>query len=235
MTTWHVNDVLEAAVQTLVNERCRRAYIHDMRGGLQALHASLEVLARSANSEMPNVALIDKASAMAKRAMAQHEQAMTDIVNQVTGFDDAAEVVDLPLLVQQAQQFLRNDALNKGVTLRLSGSESALVLAQRLKLRSLILGLLALGIDALPSGAELHVELSLADSYALLELRSELVYGSIRAAEELLCQCPADIRPQEFVLGFARQWIMANGGRVEIHSLVDAPSGLRIYYPLAAA
>jgi hypothetical protein len=236
MNTWQAGDVLDAAVQTLINERCHRAYIHDMRGGLQAVYSSLEVLARSAKNGTPNTVLIETASSIAKRAMANHEQALVDIVNQVTGPDDVPTVVNLASLVKQAQQFLRNDALSKGIRLGLSGCEDVLVFSQRNKLRSLILGLLALGIDGLPTGAELRVELRRADGYALLELRSDLTYHDIREAEDLLCHEPVDLSPQELVLGFARRWITANGGRVEIHSPVDTQqTGLRIYYPLAAA
>jgi hypothetical protein len=236
MHTWQAGDVLDAAVQTLINERCHRAYIHDMRGGLQAVYSSLEVLARSAKHGTPNTLLIDNASSIAKRAMANHEQALVDIVNQVTGPDDAPAVVNLASLVKQAQQFLRNDALSKGIKLGLSGCEDLLVFSQRNKLRSLILGLFALGIDGLPTGAELRVDLHRVDGYALLELRSDLAYDDIREAEELLCHEPVDLRPQELVLGFARRWITANGGRVEIHGPVGTQqqTGLRIYYPLAA-
>jgi signal transduction histidine kinase len=235
MNIMQVGDVLDAAVQTLINERCRRAYMHDMRGGLQAIYTSVEALARSAKHGTQNAALVDNASSIAKRAMQHHEQLLVEIVNQVTGPVDAPGVVNLASLVKQAQQFLRNEALGKGITLRLSGSEDLLVFSRRNKLRSLILGLLALGIDALPMGADLHVELSRAESYALLALRSELTYTTIREAEDLLCHEPVDLRPQELVLGFTRQWVVANGGRVEIHSPGDAQSGLRIYYPLATA
>src|SRR6202022_2499989 len=110
MNTWQAGDVLDAAVQTLINERCHRAYVHDMRGGLQAVYSSLEVLARSAKHGAPNAVLIDNASSIAKRAMANHEQALVDIVNQVTGPDDAPTVVNLATLAKRAQRFYPNKA-----------------------------------------------------------------------------------------------------------------------------
>jgi hypothetical protein len=206
-----------------------------MRGGLQAIYTSFEVLARSAKNGAQNPIQIEKASSLAKRAVAHHEQALTDIVNQVTGPEGAAEVVDLARLVEQAQQFLRNDALSRGISLRLSGMQNVLVLSQKNKLRLILLGLLATGIDASPSGAELRVELSRVESFALLELCSEYAYGAILEAEELLCREPVAVRPEELVLGFARQWISSKGGRVEIHSPAGERPGVRIYYPLAAA
>ncbi len=235
MNTWQLGDVLDAAVQTLINERCRPAYMHEMRGGLHEIHTSFELLARSAKHGGQNEAMIDNASLIAKRAMAHHEQALVDIVNQVTGPDDAPTAVNLSSVVKQAQHFLRNDALSKGITMKVFGCEDVPVLSRRNKLRSLILGLLALGIDASPKGAELQVELSRADGYALLELRSELTYGVIRKAADLLCREPVELVPQELVLGFARQWIVANGGRVEMHPAAGKQTGLRIYYPLAAS
>jgi signal transduction histidine kinase len=235
MNTWQAADVLDAAVQTLINDRCRRAYIHDMRGGLQAVYTSFEVLARSAKRGAQNPTLIDSASSIAKRAMANHEQSLVDIVNQVTGPDDAPAILNLAALVRETHQFLRNDALGKEITLSLSGGEDMMVFSRRNKLRSLLLGLHVFGIDALPTGAKLHIELSRTDGYALLELRSGLTYAAIREAQDLLCHEPLELRPQELVLGFARQWISAHGGRVEIHSPSGEQGVLRIYHPLAAS
>src|SRR6202790_2219912 len=160
MNDLHAGDVLNAAVQTLINERCRRAYLHDMRGGVQPIYSSLELLARSPKLAAQNPALIDGAASIAKRAMANYEQSMVTIVNQVTGPDDPPVVLNLSTLVQQAQQFLRNDARGREITLSVSGRDDLLVLSEPNKLRSLILGLLALSIDASPTGAELHVELT---------------------------------------------------------------------------
>jgi hypothetical protein len=236
MTTWQADDVLYGAVQALINARCRRAYIHDVRGSLQAINASFEALARSARGGLPNNAsLIDRASSLARRAMEQHERELTDILDQVADSESAAEVVNVPQLVQQSMQLLRNDARGRGITLRLSGCDDLRVLSQKNKLRSLIVGLLSLGIDAPSPGAELELDLSRSESFALLELRSDMTYAAIRDAHELLCHGPISLQPQELVLAFARHWITASGGRVELPSPGVARSGLRIYHPLAPA
>jgi len=233
MTTWRVDDVLDAAVHALVNERCRRAYMHDMRGSLQAVSTSVEVLARSARTQLKDNTLIDKASGMVKRAMAQHELALTDIFDQLTGCDDDAATVNLPDMVRQAHRFLRNEALSRGVTLRLSGIENALIHTQSNKLRCLILGLIGVAIDALPAGEELHMETSRSDAYARLEVRSAASYGSIQDPGDLLCRSSAALAPQELILGFMRQWIVTNGGRFDIHATACAQTVLHIDYPLA--
>jgi len=235
MHYWQADDVLDAAVQTLINERCRQAYMHDMRGGLQAIYSSIELLARSAKNGAQNPALVDSAASLAKRAMANHDQSVADIVNQVTGPDGAAVLLNLADLVRQSQHFFRNDALAKRITVSLSCPEELLVLSERNKLRSMLLGLLAVSIDALLPGADLHLELSCADAYAVLELRSALTYDGIREAQDMLRQEPVNLGFQELVLGSARRWIMINGGRMEISPAADGNTALRIFHPLAAA
>jgi hypothetical protein len=79
------------------------------------------------------------------------------------------------------------------------------------------------------------VELSCSDGFAVVELRSHLTYEAIREAQDLLCREPVNLKPQDLVLGYARRWITANGGRVEIPRASGTPAGLRLYYPLAAA
>ena len=234
MIDWHAGGVLQAAFRAFINDRCRPAYVHDMRGGLQALYSSFELLTQAAKQGRHNAALIDTAASIAKRAMANHEQSVIDIVNQVTGSDDVPMALNLAELVKQVQRFLRNDAFSKGLTLVTSGRDDLCVVSERNTLRSLILGLMILGIDGLPWGSKLHVDLSCTEGFAVMELRSALIYQPIRDAEELLCRQSVNPTPQELVLGFARQWIVAKGGRLEILPQTGAQTGLRIYYPLAA-
>jgi signal transduction histidine kinase len=234
MHNWQAGDVLDAAVQTLINERCRHAYLHDMRGGLQAIYSSIELLARSAKNGAQNPALVDSAASLAKRAMANHDRSVGDIVNQVTGPDGAPEILNLSDLVRQSRHFLRNDALARNITVSFSGPEELLVMSERNKLRSMLLGLLAAGIDSLPPEADLCLELSCVDRYAVLELRSTLTYEAIRETQEIFCQEPVNLGFQELVLGSARRWIMSNGGRMEISPCTNGNTTLRIWYPLAA-
>jgi len=132
------------------------------------------------------------------------------------------------------QQFLRNDALSRGISLRLSSGASINVLSQKNKLRSVLVGLHAMAIDAAPAGAELHVELSRGEPFALLDLRTALAHGAIVKAEELLTSGRIAPRDQELVLSYAAQWVAAQGGRLEIHTQTGDRAGLRMYYPLSA-
>lgn len=45
-----LTDLYEAAARATINERCAPAYLHDVRGSLQALLGALELLGRSARA-----------------------------------------------------------------------------------------------------------------------------------------------------------------------------------------
>jgi hypothetical protein len=107
---WQIGDVFDAALQALVNDRCRSAYVHDMRGGLQAVYSSFELLVRSAKQGSVSETLIDNAFALAKRAIASNERIMLEIVNQLTVSEDEPVVIDVVNLIEEVQRFSRNDA-----------------------------------------------------------------------------------------------------------------------------
>ena len=235
MGNLQAGDVLDAAAKTLANERCLHAYIHDMRGGLQAIYSSVELLARSAKLNTTNAALIDGAASIAKRALEHHEKTIVAILNQMSRTKETPKAVNLAAVIKETQQFLRNDTLNKSITIRVSGGEDLFVLSDHNALRSQISGVLVMAIDALPSGAELNIELSNSDGKALLELCSELNYQAIPGAEVLFRPEAANIKPLQLVLASFEQWIATHGGRVEIPTQSGTPHGLRIYYPLTSA
>jgi len=112
--------VLDAAAYALIGERCQQAYIHDIRGGLQAINSAVELLARSVKSPAQNGALLEKASALAHRAMATHEQTVIDIVQGMAPIDEPACTVDLGEVVHEVLHFLRNDAFAKSISFRLA-------------------------------------------------------------------------------------------------------------------
>ncbi len=114
MTELSLNDALDAAAFALVGERCRHAHLHDIRGELQTLQSSLELLARSAKNPTEKIALAEKATALARRALASHEKALLEFVNQITPHVEAPAPVDVREMVDGALRFLRNPALDSG-------------------------------------------------------------------------------------------------------------------------
>jgi signal transduction histidine kinase len=229
---WEIGDVFDAALQTFINDRCRQSYIHEMRGGLQAIHSSIELLVRSAKQGAVGGALIEHASALAKRAMASHERVMLEIVDQLTVPECEPMVVNLVSLMEQVQRFMRNEASNRNVRISVAGDRSLQVSAPHGKLRTLLLGVLALGIDALPVGAELKIDVGRVDEDACVSFQGELSVGEIRSVEALIHEKVRLLQPRELILGGARHWLQKHAGRLAADPGVGLHHDLRIYYPL---
>ncbi len=231
---WQIDDVFAAALLTLINDRCRHAYVHDIRGRLQAVYSSFELLAKFARQGAVNGTLIDNASALAKRALASHERVVLEIVNQLTVPEDEPVVVNVANLIDEIQQFLRNDAASRDVRISVSGDKNVRVSAAPGKLRTLLLALLAFCIDALPAGAELQIDISRVRQDACVELRSELPFGEIRSAAALLRDQAGVVQPRELILVSAQHWLQKHGGGIVVDRGATLHNVLRIYHPLIA-
>jgi hypothetical protein len=223
--------VLDAAAYALVTERCRQAYIHDLRGGLQALTAAIELLARSAKAP-ENSVLLEKAYAIAKRAMATHEQSLVELMQRMAPNDEPASPVNLGEVVNEALRILRNDALAKSIAFRPALSPNLFIAAQPHRCHLLILGLAAMAIDALPRSSSIDVTVVSTGSYALLEFKSALHYSRLPNPTDFGPGRPT-MPPHELLLALTSQWVGVNEGRVELED-GDPSNALRIYYPLAA-
>jgi signal transduction histidine kinase len=229
---WQIGDVCDAALQTLINDRCRGAYLHDMRGGLQAIYSSFELLARCAKKGAVSGALIDNASALAKRAMASHERILLGTVNQLTVPEDESIVINVLQLLEEAQRFLRNDASSRNIHVSVTGSIDVHVSAPLNKLRTLLLGLLTLHIDTLPAGAELPIEVSRVGEEACLSFPGAASFGEIRSAEALFCEQAKLVQSRDLILGGAQHWLQKHAGRMLVHSGASLRNDLQIYFPL---
>jgi signal transduction histidine kinase len=229
---WQIGDVFDAALQTWINERCRRAYVHDLRGGLQALYSSFELLARSAKQGVVSGTLIENASALAKRAMASHERVMLEIVDQLTVPEDAPVIVNVANLIEEVRRFLHNDASSRDIRISVTGDTNVQVSAALNKLRTMMLGLITLSIDALPAGAELQIDVAGVREDACVSLSSELPVGEVRSAEALLRDGQNIVAPRDLILGGARHWLQKCRGRIVVDPGASLHNTLRVYYPL---
>lgn len=226
MKALSLGDVLDAAAYAFVGERCRDAHIHDIRGELQTLQSSLELLARAARNPGENIALAEKATALARRALANHEKSLVDFVNQTTPHEEAAVAVDVCDMVNRALLILRNDVANKSITFKVESAADLRILAQPHRSRLLILGLLAMTIDELSAGSVVKVLLSREDSQVVIEIQSDAIGRAIRAPEDLWSGGAQTVTPRDLLLAVTSRWAAANGGRVS-----QVPRELRIYYP----
>jgi signal transduction histidine kinase len=228
-------DLLEAAAYALVGERCRQSYLHDIRGGLQSLHTAVELLVRAAMSTGENPALAEKATAIARRAVQNHEKSLAELLDQLTPSKETAATVNVGEVVSEVLRFIINEASGKSISFRFEPAPEVLVVAQPRKLRLLILGLSSSLIDAAAPRAVIDVAVARENRDAMIEFRSSVPCPALRSPEDLWHSGGAMSSPYELLLVLTQSWASTNGGRLERPTDAHLPHALRIYYPLASS
>jgi hypothetical protein len=226
-----LSGVLEAAAYAVVGERCRQAHLHDARGELQTLHSAIELLARAAKAPGENAALAEKASALARRSLANHEKSLVELLNRMTPHDATVVSVDVGQLVGEVLRILRNDALSKSIAFRFEAVQGVCIVAQPHLCEMVVLGLCAMIIDELAAGASIDVAVGRSDSHAFIEWKSNIPWPTVRSPEALWHSAQTTLTPYELLLAVAWRWTSTNGGRVELPVEPNVHDVLRIYYP----
>jgi hypothetical protein len=216
------DELLEAAAQSLINRRCREAAIHEVRGGLQALYSSLELLARAAKTSAGDVPLADRAIGIAKRAMANFEPAVLHAVEALTTYREAEVRVNVGEVAQEVLRFLRTDIANKQLVAQTAIAADAVIHGRRDTVRLWILGILVTSIDAAIPGATLALEVARLDQGVEIRVRT---------------RPGAAMRGDGVVLAAASGWSAARGGRLDLEALPArdgagvAEQEIRVYHP----
>jgi hypothetical protein len=232
---WRVDEIVDAALQTFNNQRCRHAVLHDLRGGLQAVSSSLELLSRSANSQSVDPAIVAKASSLAKRALANHERYLHEMLDQLLSADDPAAPVNIANLVADLSGLLRSDRESRDVRLVIAADAELHVHMPPLRLRRLLLSILTLNLDRSPPGTTMHLSTSRTEEHACIELHGPRAFSTADGADPILSLGGSAVPRTQLVLAGARHWLAITGGRLEIASGAAANGVLRIFCPLAAA
>lgn len=227
-------DMLEAAAYALVSERCRASYIHDIRGGLQALYGGIELLARAARSP-DNSGLADKAAGLARNALAKHEKALVELVDQLTPRAEAAAPVNVGELFGDILQFIRNDVANKSITFRLHAARDIVVPAEAHKIRLLLLGLSITLTDGLAAGTVVDVTVARSNHQALIRFASIVPCLLIPTLEQIWGSTDPVSSARELLLSLTQSWAAANGGRLEIPVDAKGLNAVDLYYPALPA
>jgi hypothetical protein len=227
-----ISDVLEAAAYAVVGERCRQAHLHDARGELQTLHSAIELLVRAAKTPGENTALADKASAVAKRALAIHEKSLVELLNRMTPHNAAVARLNVGRLVSEALRILRNDALSKSIEFRFETLADVSIEARPNLCEMVILGLCAMNIDEVAAGACIAVSVGQMDGLAYVGWKSDIPWPALRKPEDLWHSAQATLSPYELLLAVAWHWTSTNGGRVELPANPQVRDAMRIYYPI---
>jgi signal transduction histidine kinase len=226
-----LTDLYEAAARATINERCAPAYLHDVRGSMQALFGALELLGRSAKAGGVDLARVEKACDLARRALSRHEKSTIDALQALTSQQSMAAAVEVGILTRDVVHFLRNDAGNKAVRITVASSKDLNVWADRAKLQTLLAGLLTAAIDEIRVGGELPISIDRVGDDVAVSIGSHAGYDDIHAAPDLSRRPTLRFQPKELTLLFARDFLAANGGRLTVDKGVQPQGALTIYYP----
>jgi hypothetical protein len=216
-------DMLETAARAAINERCAAAFLHDVRGSMQALFSSFELLGRAAKMAGGNAERSEKAIALAKRAMAHHEKSTMEILQLLTWQRLEPVILDVVAAVRDAVHFLRNDAVNKNIVFTVVASTDDLsIRIEQRRFHMLLVGLLAGAIDHAALGTELTVNVSQPAEDVVITLGSDAGLS------------PSTQRQVDHAtLAFARNFIESGGGRLEIDSANGPYGTLKLFHPAA--
>jgi hypothetical protein len=225
-------EVLASALQGIVTRRLQHAYLHDVRGGLQALHSALELLSRYA-ALGPGSPQAEKAVALAKRTVANHEASIFDLVRHLAFAGDESVATNVGEIVRDATRILRNEAAHKSIRFELQCAPDAIIVTQPGKCRLFVLGLLIGLMDELESGSALHAEVRDSDGRVLVQLKSQANVVSVSSLQSVwLKTLPEGVSQLELALAAAGDWIVTNGGTLEVSHNAKF-SVVQLSYPAA--
>jgi signal transduction histidine kinase len=224
-------DLFTIAARAAINERCASAFLHDVRGTMQALFSAFELLGRSARVSGANPARVEKAWDLVRRAISNHEKSTLDVLQMLTLQPAAATAVDLAELITEVTHFLRNEAASKYLTVTVSATPEVRVSVERAKLQTLIVGLMTAAIEETPAGAELRLSVGRQGGDAVLTFGSHAGLGTLRDCAELLTGPLTALRPRELTLLFARHFLAENGGRLDIDPAPFPAGSMTLHYP----
>jgi len=224
-------DVFTTAARAAIHERCAAAFLHDVRGTMQALFSAFELLGRSARMSEVNPARVEKAWDLARRAISNHEKSTLEVLQLLSLEPTAATSVDLAEVVNGVTHFLRNEAASRYVTVAASVTPEVRISVERAKLQTLLVGLLTAAIEETPAGAELRLSVGRQGSDAVITLGSHGGLGNLRSSDELLAAPRTLIAPRELTLLFARHLLAAGGGRLEIDGSAFPAGSVTLYHP----
>ncbi len=228
---WRDN-LLHTTALARINERCALAYQHDVRGTLQAVYSTVELLKRALGAGTPDPARIEKVAALATGALQRHEEATLAMLDMLTGRPLSPAALDLGELVVAVGRFLRNEAAAREITLTVHDTSGVTVMAAANGLRTLLVGLLLLAIDSAPRSGEVVMTVTRRGDSATVEL---LAAGRpVAVGEPARTGGRGLVVTADTTVTYARNYLEERGGGLEV-SATAGGSRLLVSYPSLAA
>ncbi|MBL8265022.1 hypothetical protein [Steroidobacter sp.] len=214
-----VNDtaLLEDALRAYLNRRCRRAYAHDLRNGLQGIFGGVDALTRAARALKPMAVPLEQVIQFVQQAISNHERGLERVLESMAPEQQVAAEICLRELLTELARFLTNDAARNNVRVRMDFSDDIKVTALVSKVRLITLGLLAESIDAMTSGGELRIAGRTVDSRVQFEI--------------------TDSRPQprakSFITEAIQHVVKELSGHIESNPTASGGNQVRVELPVA--
>lgn len=149
--------LLEDALRAHLNRRCRRAYVHDLRNGLQGIFGGVDALTRTARSTKPLAVSLEQLTQFVQQAITNHERGLERVLDSIAPEQQPPAIVCVRELLTEQVRFMTNDAARYNVRVRQDYEDDLKVSAVEARLRLITLGLLADSIDAMPNGGEMRI------------------------------------------------------------------------------
>ena len=222
------DSVLEAALHTAIAQRCERAYVHDLRNGLQSIYASVEVLTRMLAGKSAPTLPPEKVAEMARKAINAYEQSLSHTAKRLIAQNDTPLALHVDGALQELCAFLRNDATARGLTLQAATSGEAVIRSSPHKFRLSLLSVAVRMIDALRDG-DIAVAASGADGLVSIKFTAHAAEVSDDALWRLSASQPS--MEADWVLYATRKLVDREGGALAFQQDAkgqSAPAGPRI-------
>jgi signal transduction histidine kinase len=209
--------VSEDALRGYLCRRCKRAYSHDMRNGLQGIQAGLDALARAARPNKPSAVPLETLTQFVQQAIANHERGLEHVMESVAPEDLGPAPVKVRVFLSDLIRFLTTDAARNRVRIKLDLGDDIVAEAGPAKLRLIFLGLLTHAIDSLSTGGEIAICGAVVDG----QIHLDFVDG--RAMED------ADA----FVVRAVSELVAKIGGHIERKQVAENSYRIRLRLPTA--
>lgn len=162
--------LMEDALRGYLCRRCKRAYAHDMRNGLQGIQAGFDALSRAARPNKPSPVPLETLTQFVQQAMTNHERGLERVIESVAPEEFERAPVKVREFLSDLVRFLTTDAARNRVRVKVDMSDDIVAHVIPARLRLIFLGLLTHGIDALPQGGDIAITAESADGQIQIDL-----------------------------------------------------------------
>jgi len=236
MDTHSLDKVLELALHNLISQRCKSAYAHDLRNGLQGIQGSFDVFKRLlTNLPSATPVPIEKSSDMARRALANHEGALERILNHLVPEEAGSVSIRVDESLREVTGFLNSDAAAHGISLHVAADSAASAIVRPQALRLTLLSLLIDAMDAMPAGGHVQMEVRANDEAATIDIIATPKEGTLQRDYTTAWQLNLATTPQRTGLIFyvVQRLVETDAGVIEL-APHGAGSKVSIKYPAAS-